>query len=82
MLTVFSTTGVFLSFLYVRDCVENCHYLKTKQIVICAFKAVCCVSRCHNPPICQIQGLRYYTFRYMEMPETVQKSLYFAKANK
>lgn len=80
--TVFSTTGVFLSFLWVRNCVENCHYLKTKQIIIIAFKAVCCVSHCHNPPVCQIQGLRYNFFRYVEMAETVQKSLYIAKANK
>lgn len=82
MRTMYSTTGVFLSFLFVRNCVENCHYLKTKQIVILAFKAVCRVSHCHNPPVCQIQGLRYNIFRYMEMPGTVQKSLYFSKANK
>lgn len=80
--TMFSTTEGFLPFLCVRNCLENCHYLKTKQTVILAFKAVCCLSHCHDPPVCQIQGLCYGIFTHMEMPETVQKSLYFAKANK
>lgn len=63
--------GFFCHFC-VGNCVENCHYLKTKQIVVLTFKAVCCVSHCHNPPVCQIQTLCYNIFRYMEMPETLQ----------